>query len=678
MPSFLITLVSWASKRAGIGILNTDSGFHYLQDDYPALHQLPFSSYRGVALFERHIYLATSHSIRIYDCSNEPETPFFTLQQEIRYFDWSLLTGQPPYVGLVPILLSKKRNRILVANNSQCSVDALSLKGDFVKRYSLWDIAPDIFQLPEQFDLQFTYGQTRQLCETTDGSIYMTVANCSKSGNGKIIDLDSGELLLDGLQDPHGGIISHGLYFLQDVVQGPYGRTPDNGKLMAYNIKQNQKIGFDGLAWEATLKSDEDKKKSNPQQLRGIAVAGDKIYCGASFFGNPSVQQVPNRIVSFDIMTSRQLESFDLPDLVEFRHPQIFAMTLIPDDWQLPNPDKKLTFFLAGKQVVPQPYQPATEAEATPEKKEKKSSTTENSTGTQSTVLPGNNKTVPEKNNSSLDKARIQTNCKKTTNKAKKKKLVRGARSIFINHVSLCYLRTGNFLFSLNKKERTGREYWALRDISVSFYEGDTVGLIGRNGSGKSTLSMMISGALKPDKGKVITQGKVQLLALGIGFRPQLTGRENVMISGSILGMPRKKIKARMNEIEAFAELGDFFDEPIRTYSAGMKSRLGFAVSTAVQPDILILDEVMSTGDAAFRNKANKRMEEMRGRTKTVVVVSHSPAQIKALCSRVVWLEKGRVLMDGSIEDILPIYERFCKNPDQWLTEHPEIADLLI
>ncbi len=280
-------------------------------------------------------------------------------------------------------------------------------------------------------------------------------------------------------------------------------------------------------------------------------------------------------------------------------------------------------------------------------------------------------------NNQSLAQQKTTSQPKKNLPTVAAKTIQLSPLSISLQQVSLCYRRSGTFFLTRNKHMRGNREYWALRDISLSLYEGDTLGLIGRNGSGKSTTSMVISGALRPDKGKVVTRGKVQLLALGIGFRPQLTGRENVMISGTILGMPRKEVRNRMDDIEEFAELGEFFDEPIRTYSAGMKSRLGFAVSTAVQPDILILDEVMSTGDAAFRNKANKRMEEMRERTKTVIVVSHSPTQIKELCSRVVWLEKGRFLIDGSTEEIMPIYAEFCEKPDQWLLEHPETADLL-
>lgn len=238
--------------------------------------------------------------------------------------------------------------------------------------------------------------------------------------------------------------------------------------------------------------------------------------------------------------------------------------------------------------------------------------------------------------------------------------------SIELDNVSLCYRRRAMFFLSKNKNLRKGKEFWALRDVTLTVYEGETIGFIGRNGSGKSTISRIISGSLKPDNGKIIVNGRVQLLALGIGFRPAMTGRENAIISGTILGLSRKEIKEKMEEIENFTELGDFFDEPVKTYSSGMRSRLGFAVSTIVNPDILILDEVMSTGDAAFRKKASERMAEMRERTKTVLIVSHSQDQLREMCSRIAWFEKGRLIMDGQVDEILSAYGEFCKNPAKW------------
>jgi ABC-type polysaccharide/polyol phosphate transport system ATPase subunit len=142
------------------------------------------------------------------------------------------------------------------------------------------------------------------------------------------------------------------------------------------------------------------------------------------------------------------------------------------------------------------------------------------------------------------------------------------------------------------------------------------------------------------------------------------------------MGLSKKEIQARMDDIEAFSELGAFMDEPVRTYSSGMRSRLGFAVATAVRPDILILDEIMATGDKAFRDKAMRRMREMRGLARSVIVVSHNPGQLRKLATRVLWLDKGRMVMLGDPRDVLNAYDKFCQNPAKWMNNHPDLAGL--
>lgn len=236
-----------------------------------------------------------------------------------------------------------------------------------------------------------------------------------------------------------------------------------------------------------------------------------------------------------------------------------------------------------------------------------------------------------------------------------------------LREVALCYHRPGRFLFSRRPSLRCGRDIWALQDISFSLQGGETLGVIGRNGSGKSTLAMVCAGVLPPDYGECSANGRVQLLSMGLGFQQELTGRENVFISGALLGLSRRDIAARMEEIREFTELGDFLDEPVRIYSSGMRSRLGFAVSTIVQPDVLILDEVMATGDEAFRKKALARMEAMREGAKSVLLISHSSSQLRHLCGRVLWLEKGRMLMLDNASTVLDAYSEFCKDPGAWL-----------
>lgn len=200
-------------------------------------------------------------------------------------------------------------------------------------------------------------------------------------------------------------------------------------------------------------------------------------------------------------------------------------------------------------------------------------------------------------------------------------------------------------------------EFTALENVSFKVAQGETVGLIGKNGAGKSTLLKVISGILKPTKGKVARYGSIApLLELGAGFDSDLTGRENIFLNGAILGYDEAFLKDKYNEIVEFSELGHFIDSPIRNYSSGMTARLAFSIATAVKPEILIVDEILSVGDAAFKEKSRKCMLELMTGGTTVLFVSHNIAQIRKMCDRVVWLEHGAVRAIGKASDICDLY----------------------
>ena len=203
-------------------------------------------------------------------------------------------------------------------------------------------------------------------------------------------------------------------------------------------------------------------------------------------------------------------------------------------------------------------------------------------------------------------------------------------------------------------------DFWALRDINLSIPRGTTVGLIGRNGSGKSTLLKIISRILYPTHGQVKVNGRVStLLELGAGFHPDYTGRENIFLNASILGFSRKDIKEQLDDIIAFAELGDFIDNPVRNYSSGMYMRLGFAVAVHVEPEILLVDEVLAVGDIAFQEKCLAKIREMQQQGVTIIFVSHAPKQVAQLCSYAVWLNNGEVQMQGPASDVAHSYAAF-------------------
>lgn len=213
------------------------------------------------------------------------------------------------------------------------------------------------------------------------------------------------------------------------------------------------------------------------------------------------------------------------------------------------------------------------------------------------------------------------------------------------------------FLLSAPSTVLREREFWALKDISFEVRRGDMVGLIGENGSGKSTLLKLLNGLIKPDTGKITIKGNVQaMIELGAGFSPVLTGRENIYINASILGLPKKEVDKVLSRIIEFADIGDFMGTPVQNYSSGMKARLGFAVITQLDPDIVLIDEVLAVGDVAFQEKCMRTMDALRKSNKAIFFVTHSLYQVEALCNKALWLEHGQMVRFGDADDVVRAY----------------------
>lgn len=214
------------------------------------------------------------------------------------------------------------------------------------------------------------------------------------------------------------------------------------------------------------------------------------------------------------------------------------------------------------------------------------------------------------------------------------------------------------YIIKMVKKELMFQEFWALRDINFEVRKGDRLGIMGLNGAGKSTLLKIVSGVLKATEGNVSIHGKIApLLELGAGFDRQYTGGENIFLYGAMLGHSKEFLTEKYKEIVEFSELGSFIDVPVKNYSSGMRARLGFAVATVVEPDILILDEVLSVGDAKFRKKCENRIQNMFDKGVTVLFVSHSTPQVLRICNKGILLEQGRLIAQGSAEDVVSFYE---------------------
>lgn len=218
--------------------------------------------------------------------------------------------------------------------------------------------------------------------------------------------------------------------------------------------------------------------------------------------------------------------------------------------------------------------------------------------------------------------------------------------------------------FGLPLKPR--EEHWTLKNINFSIQPGEAVGIVGQNGAGKSTLLKIITGTLKPSTGSVVARGRIAaILELGMGFHPDLTGRQNAYHAAGLMGYSREQINAVISDIEAFAEIGEYFDQPVRTYSSGMQMRVAFAVATAWRPEVLIIDEALSVGDAYFQHKCFRRIREFKELGTTLLFVSHDPAAVRTLCTRAILLDHGHLIRLGSPDDVLEYYNALIAHAEE-------------
>lgn len=216
------------------------------------------------------------------------------------------------------------------------------------------------------------------------------------------------------------------------------------------------------------------------------------------------------------------------------------------------------------------------------------------------------------------------------------------------------------YVIKFIKRELQYQPFWALKGVSFEVNKGDKFGIIGLNGAGKSTLLKLIAGVMKPTEGKIWVKGSmVPLLEMGAGFDPDYTGRENIFLKGALLGYTRRFLEEKFDEIVEFSELEEFIDVPLKNYSSGMKARLAFSIATMVEPEILIIDEVLSVGDAKFQEKSREKMNSLLDEDATVLFVSHSTQQVRNICNRAIWLDKGKLITQGPVDEVCDAYEKF-------------------
>lgn len=238
-------------------------------------------------------------------------------------------------------------------------------------------------------------------------------------------------------------------------------------------------------------------------------------------------------------------------------------------------------------------------------------------------------------------------------------------KSVIVNNVTKkykMYQKNTDKLLDIFLPKSYGEDFYAIQNVSFTAEKGDVIGIVGVNGSGKSTLSNILAGIVPPTSGTIETIGETAIIAVNAGLNKELTGRENIELKCLMLGFTKSEIKKLEPEIIEFADIGKFIDQPVKSYSSGMKSRLGFAISITVDPDILIVDEALSVGDKTFVDKCIDKMNEFKKQGKTIFFISHSARQVKQFCQKVLWLEYGEVKDYGTVKDVLPKYEQFFKD----------------
>jgi len=615
MKPLFITITYQNNNSCGIAVVDPDRGAASIQIEKLGKHLISHEL-REIASYNGKYYITTPATIRKYKLNLiSDDKPLLIFEEEIIRKDW--LLGGKFQANLKGILISEDGGNCFVGNNFFNSVDEIDLKGTLIKRHFIYDIAPEIFTTPDSVESGFRYGAIKSLAYSPNGRIIITIARVNNSDSGIVIDLNSGDILLNELSSPYGGTVTPDYLLVQNV---------QNCLLSAY-LTADKKHPFCDPIWTSLPRPETDDSKPGIVGMRGITVTDETVYCGVSYLGKSVQYETNPRIVSFNLENGNQLANdIEIPQLTNFDTPKIVSLFSNSQNLNIP-PFNYCKLFVHGIEDREGFVNP----------------------------VPASGENYPFQD----DTSRMYQDVVNPS----KRKVVIEIESVNV-HFPLSEKKFSPF------KHQPSDYFHALKDINLVIHEGESLGIIGRNGSGKSTVSMVISGTLPPDSGSVTVIGKAQLLSLGLGFKVEFNGRENVFINAALLGMKRQEIQESMDDIIDFSELGSFIDEPVRTYSAGMKSRLAFAVATVLRPDILILDEIMSTGDAAFRKKADKRMEDMRKSTKTIIIVSHGVNQLEKLCSRIIWMDKGIIVMDGDPTYVLSSYKEFSKNPAQWLMEN--------
>lgn len=638
MKAVVASFFSPLDASAGLLVYDLDlSESRYMQlidlEDIP----LRMNHLRGISIIGTRLYAVVPCALLIFRIDSSGAGPMFVLEKKVVRPEWML--GGKLQGDLHAVHASKSREKVYVSFNAIGAIDVLDLDGNFIERKYLWELSPKNFPIPtKKIKGEFQFGIVRHIFESHSGRLLLTTALLNGTKEGAVIDYDNGKTVIGPIPNPpHSGFVHQNQAYICSVR---------DAEIQSFQwLSENSEAPFLPTTSFTAQELDQDHFLDGIA-VRGITRIGKRLISGVFYLGKEK-KRTP-WLAEFDMDSGKQIRSHLLPSFEGIRNIAVYA--LLPATREIES-----AIFCGDSPIYyngGMPFQPVP--------------LTVESRSENELLSPAKNRKYSTSSQSLIDKTIEDASNKENIDST----LFVDEPAIKVEEVGISFNWMDSYFHKFFKRSRSDNSFWALRKVSFEISDGDTLGIIGRNGSGKSTLAMVCTGVYEPDEGEVQVNGRVQLLSLGIGFRKELTGRENVMISASLMGLSKQEIHDKMDEIVDFSEIGPFIDEAVRTYSSGMRSRLGFAIATAVEPEILILDEVLSTGDQAFRDKAMKRMQEMRSKARSVILISHQRSQLKKICNKILWLEKGRVMMQGPPKSVLNEYDRFCKDPEKWISYH--------
>ncbi len=627
MNDLILSLASVNHKQE-VMIYDLSGEIYYLQTE-KLIEESIDKSVTHITVGEKYLYVTGYYSLKLYSLNSA-----MILEKEIILPKWCHGYNKQDYCDKT-LLLSIKEEKLFVSDNKNFEIDVFDLEGHLLYSRNILEYK-ELFKQPQIIGEMYLFGKIKQVLEDGHGRNFLLISERNMTKKGGVVELDTGRIILSNLDEPDNAIFVNEMLIV----------LKNSKEITAYEYCP--KTSFDMIEWSVgrtIWNMSLDEADNDMLSLTGLYAQDGFLFCG---FASSNKMLINNNydwgIFKISLKDGTIIEKTPMPLVRRLHNPHVLAITGIHNKF-VPKLEKSFVQEQGQEQE-----------QEIPDKNDDNIINDIDSSKPKEKNI--NNKMVFE-----LDKKPNERRDYFERDHSKK-------IAIELDKVSLTYTRNAGFFFAFNKKLRKKFDFKALDSISCEVYEGDVIGLIGRNGAGKSTLSKVLTRVYEPDSGNIVVNGSVQLLSLGAGFRAELTGRENIYLNAALLGVSKQRADDLFDDIIGFSEIGNFLDEPIKTYSSGMRSRLAFGIATSIYPEILILDEVMSTGDGAFRKRASERLDELKNRVKSIIIISHNSNVIKTQCNRVIWLDKGRLIMQGESSMIMPIYDNFCLNPNKWLKDN--------